>query len=57
MDRYCEDQMSIVAPWGGSVYDRFDHIYTYQELLGKGLWQRLEDKNQQLNYCNNYWNP
>jgi hypothetical protein len=57
MDRYCEDQMSMEAPWELSVYDTFDHIYTYQELLDMGLWQRLEEKNQKLNYCTNYWNP
>ncbi len=54
MDKYCEDQMSMQHPSELSVYDTFDHIYTYQELVDMGLWERLEAKDQKLNYCNPY---
>ena len=57
MDKYCEDQTSIQAPWELSVYDTFDQIYSYQELLDMGLWERLEAKNQKLNYSTKYWSP
>jgi len=57
MDKYCEDQTSIFHPCLLSVADTFSHIYTCQELEDMGLWERLEAKNQKLNYCDKYWNP
>jgi hypothetical protein len=55
MDRYCTDQQSIYHPSQGAVYDTFDHLYSFEELQAMGLWKRLEQKRQKLNYCVNYW--
>jgi hypothetical protein len=57
MDKYCDDQMSMFHPCLLSVADTFSHIYSCQELFDMGLWERLEEKNQKLKYCEKYWNP
>jgi len=58
MWKYCDDlQFLTTDRCELSVYNTFAHIYTCQELVDMGVWQRLEAKNQKLNYSTKYWVP
>ncbi|MFW2437850.1 MAG: hypothetical protein ACN4GR_00595 [Arenicellales bacterium] len=51
LDRYCDDIQVAQSIVGGSVYGLFNHVYSIPELANLNLWERLEQKRAQFDYC------
>ena len=53
LNKYCADINAGAGYLAGSVYDKFDHIYSLPELIDMNLWSRLKQKDEEYGYCIN----
>jgi len=53
LEQYCEDQERGRSKENGDVYEALERYYTLQELKDRNLWDKMDEKLNQIGGCEN----